>query len=250
MRGHLRSLCPPMQLIEQRAFVLTASLLAASCAGGSPDASTAETRQGQDRDPTLARTRAPELAERVDEPAPVDPWRGRLRARVLASSGLGPGTPLLPFPVLATDGDEPNCVPCGEPGKPMVIAIGSVDDEAFRNDLLDLDAIVHKYEGAITAVGVLAELRDGRVVSSTPAEAEATLERARAFARALRVTIPVVVPAASDATGNDVWGEYYNVTASRTIMLSNVEGKSRFTAVGPDDWSEIDAALRELLAVD
>jgi hypothetical protein len=216
-------------------FLLAACLVSTSC---------------QDADPPPAARAEAELPAPADPPSdeqapePEDPWQTQLAARVLTRSGLAPGSTLISFDAIAPDG-ETHCPLSDAGAMPKVLAVGAHDDEAFLRDLQDLDAIVHKYEGTLTAFAVLLELDDGMARSAR--DPQVALEHARELTRVLDLGIPLVVPV-SEPGQRDTWAEYYNVTTSRTVMLADDANTVVFAKVTPEDWSELDAAFRRLLA--
>jgi hypothetical protein len=196
-------------------------------------------------EPENAVRAAPEPPE-ASSSAPEDPWQARLAARELAPSGLGPGSELLTFRSVDVVTGDTVCPLERAPdsAKAKVIAVGTLHDEAFARDLQDLDAIVYKYEGTLAAVAVFTDIEDGRAIASR--DPETVRAEARDRIRALDLTIPVVVPT-DEQDDDDTWTRYYNVTTSRTVMLVDAENRVVFSKVEPEDWSELDAAFRDLL---
>lgn len=125
------------------------------------------------------------------------------------------------------------------------MAVGTIDDPEFHEDLQDLDAITKKYEGAFDTFAVLTEIRDGR--GRMPADAEAMRPKAQALAKRLRIAIPIVIPVPGDEEPHPVWDEYYNITRSRTIMFADADDEVVHSAVAPEDFSALNAAISSLV---
>lgn len=224
------------------ALVLTAALALPSCdRRDTPPAVEAST----EAPPVPAPSSPAQEVESAERPVPEDPWQTLLASRQLAPSGLAAGSRLSAFEIIESESGDTYCQVCRYGSRPKIIAAGTADDEAFRADLQDLDAIVHKYGDAVAAFAVITELENGE--ARTARDPEAALARAHAIKRELRLSMPVVVPAPVEAGANDVWGAYYNVRSSRTVMFADGKNQVRFTAVGPEDWSGLDAAIREVL---
>jgi hypothetical protein len=230
--------------MQARLLVLAACLLAPSCddskAPRDREADAPAASPSPDPHPTSdASTARP-------RPEPPDPWQTQLASRVLAPSGLAPGSTLVPFECIHTESGDAQCPTSRADATPTIIAVGTADDEGFRRDLQDLDAIVHKYAGQLAAVAVITELEDGR--ARTARDPQTARDTARELARRLRVSLPMVVPAPVQPGQPDVWAAYYNVTTSGTVMLANGDDEVVFWMVEPEDWFALDAALRPLLA--
>lgn len=178
-------------------------------------------------------------------PTEEDLWRQKLADRVLAPSGLGVGGRLSAFDIVNCDSGDRYCQVCKFNGKPKIVAIGSPDDTAFHEDLKDLDAITKKYvDRDLRAFAVVNPIADGR--SPTPsADDSGARETGKALRAALRLEMPVVIPAPEEDGKNRVWDEYYNVKRSRTIMFADAQNVIRYSAVAPQDFSELDAAIRK-----
>jgi hypothetical protein len=166
--------------------------------------------------------------------------------RILAASGLGIGGRLNAFQILNCDDGSEYCQVCRYGNSPKLMAVGTLDDEAFHKDLKDLDAIVKKY-GAdkVKAFAVITDLEGGKAI--TPKDAEAAKEKAKALKAKLGVEFPVVIPAPEDGGKNDVWEDYYNITKSRTVMFSDGKNKVVYSGVEPEDFAELGKAIEGVL---
>ncbi|MCB9752430.1 MAG: hypothetical protein H6713_20950 [Myxococcales bacterium] len=208
--------------------------------------------------PACASTRAPEDSanqQTADEPtpAPVDAPKAAPEpeapkdTRVLAESGLGVGGELRPFEVVDAVSGERSCQLCELGPSPRIVAVGTLEDAAFHDDLQNLDAIVKKYGDArLKAFGVITEIRDGRSITPIK-QREELMERVKTLRAKLRVDIPIVVPATQDEGPNKAFDDYYNITRSRTLMLADGENTVKFSAVAPPDLFALNQSILELV---
>ncbi len=126
------------------------------------------------------------------------------------------------------------------------MAVGTADDEAFRKDLKDLDAIVKKYgNDKLKAFAVVTDLKDGK--ATTPKDIAQAQAKAKALKSELGVEMPVVVPAQAEGGPNKVWDEYYNITASRTVMFANGRNEIQWSAVAAPDFAALSQAIESTL---
>jgi len=166
--------------------------------------------------------------------------------RVLADSGLGVGGKFKPFEIVNCESGETYCQVCKFGGSPKIMAIGTLDDPEFRNDLQNLDALVQKYgEDKVKAFAVVTDIKDGK--SSTPqAEREALIAKVKALKTELGVKLPLVVPALEDG-GNKEFDDYYNVTRSRTLMFADGRNSVKYSAVAPKDLAALNTAILSVI---
>jgi hypothetical protein len=191
--------------------------------------------------------KAPVTAE-VARPAPASAELAKAEPakpvddRVLADSGLGVGGKFKPFEIVNCESGETYCQVCKFGGSPKIMAVGTLDDPEFRNDLQNLDALVQKYgEDKLKAFAVVTDIKDGK--SSTPqAEREALIARVKALKTELGVKLPIVVPALEDG-GNKPFDDYYNVTKSRTLMFADGRNSVKYSAVAPKDLAALNTAI-------
>ena len=219
--------------------MLAAALLFPACDSGdadgkkddSPDktAKTADNEKGNGTPAADKDAAAPEKAEKKDN-------------RVLADSGLGVGGKLRAFQILNCEDGEEYCQVCRFGPTPKIMAVGTADDEAFRKDLKDLDAIVKKYgPDKIKAFAVITDIEAGKAI--TPKDAEAAKAKAKALRDELGVEFPVVVPAPEDGGKNEIWEDYYNITKSRTVMFSDGANKVKYSGIEPADLADLGTAI-------
>ena len=187
---------------------------------------------------------APAKKDEAATPAKADdPWQAKLDSRVLADSGLGKDGKLSAFDIVNCESGEKYCQVCRFGGNPKLMAVGTVDDEAFHEDLKNLDAIAQKYGGDnLKAFDVITTLDGGKAV--TPKDVAAAQKEANELREKLAIQMPVVVPAPDDGSENNrIWDEYYNITKSRTVMFADGSNKVQYSAVGPEDWSGLNEAI-------
>jgi hypothetical protein len=224
-------------------LLLAALLVAPACDGANPADANANADGKQPAPPADPEAKA----GNAPAPAPAaDPWQSKLASRVLADSGLGKDGKLTAFDIVNCESGEQYCQVCRFGGSPKVMAVGSLDDAAFHEDLKDLDAIVKKYgEDKVKAFAVVTEIVDGKGI--TPKDVEAAKQKANDLRQKLAISFPVVVPAPVEGGGNREWDEYYNITKSRTVMFADGRNTVRWSAVGPEDWSGLNDAIKSVV---
>ena len=110
----------------------------------------------------------------------------------------------------------------------------------------DLDAIVKKYgDDNVKAFAVITDIDDGKAV--TPKDPEAAMATAKALKAELGIDFPVVVPAPEDGGKNEVWEDEYNITKSRTVMFSDGKNRVLYSAVEPEDFADLGAAIEGVM---
>lgn len=226
--------------------MLAAALLLPACDGndadGKKDDAQAKDKGAQAKKNDGAKAKKNDDAKAKPNQAP----KKEVEHRILAESGLGIGGKLSAFQILNGEDGEEYCQVCRYGSNPKLMAVGTVDDEAFRKDLKDLDAIVKKY-GAdkVKAFAVITEFKDGKAI--TPKDPEAAKAKAKALRAELGIDFPIVVPAPEDGGANETWEDYYNITKSRTVMFSDGRNKVQYSAVEPTDFAELGKAIEAVL---
>lgn len=232
--------------MSRTSLFLAALLVAPACDSAPKEApKTAEgTPAATPAEDAVAKDAAPEAKP---EATPEDPWKKKLAGRVLASSGLGQDGKLTAFDIVNCESGDQYCQVCKFGSSPKLMAVGSVDDEKFHEDLKNLDAIVQKYgDDKVKAFAVITEIVDGKGV--TPKDVAAAQEGAKALREKLAISIPVVVPApGDDGKANREWDEYYNITASRTVMFADGRNTVKWSGVAPEDWSGLNEAIKSVV---
>ena len=184
-----------------------------------------------------------EPAKPAQEPAPAKPAEDR----ILADSGLGVGGKFKPFDIVNCESGEQYCQVCKFGGSPKIMAVGTIDDPAFKTDLQNLDALVQKYgEDKVKAFAVVTDIKDGK--ATTPlADRDALIARVKALKTELGVKLPIVVPAAEDGAANKAFDDYYNVTKSRTVMFADGRNSVKYSAVAPQDLAALNTAIQSVV---
>jgi hypothetical protein len=227
-------------------LLLAALLVAPACDGAKPADANAKAEGNQPEPKTEPGAEAGDAPAAAEAEPKTDPWKDKLAARVLAQSGLEKDGKLTAFDIVNCESGEQYCQVCRFGGSPKLMAVGSVDDAAFHEDLKDLDAIVKKYgEDKVKAFAVVTEIVDGKGV--TPKDVEKAKQEAKALREKLAISFPVVVPAPGDGGGNREWDEYYNITKSRTVMFADGRNTVKWSAVGPEDWSGLNEAIKSVV---
>lgn len=223
--------------MHTRSLAILATLLVAC--GGTPPAAQPEAKPGP-----VAEAPAQEAPSEATPAAekPADD-------RVLADSGLGVGGKLRAFQIVNCESGDEYCQVCRYGGSPKIMAVGTLGDPEFKNDLQNIDALVKKYgEDKVKAFAVIADIKDGKGL--TPKEGRDELvAQAKALRAELGITIPVVVPALEEG-GNKAFDDYYNITKSRTLMFADGRNAVRYSAVAPGDLSELHKAVTEVIGGD
>lgn len=226
---------------------LAALLVAPACDSAKSEGAGNDASAKADPSKAAAEADAPAQADpNAKAEATPDPWQSKLASRVLAESGLAKDGKLTAFDIVNCESGEQYCQVCRFGGSPKLMAVGSLDDAQFHEDLKDLDAIVKKYgEDKVKGFAVVTEIVDGKGV--TPKDVAALQAEANALRQKLAISIPVVVPAPDDAGTNREWDEYYNITKSRTVMFADGRNTVKYSAVGPTDWSGLNDAIKAVV---
>ncbi|MCA9651902.1 MAG: hypothetical protein H6712_28650 [Myxococcales bacterium] len=232
--------------MSRPSLLLAALLVVPACDSGTKDDDAAKTAKNDAAKPAPAEVSDEASKAEPAEPAAIDPWQAKLDARVLADSGLGKDGKLTAFDIVNCESGEKYCQVCRFGSSPKLMAVGTSDDEAFLEDLKDLDAIAQKYgEDKLKAFAVITDIQDGKGV--TPKDVEAARTKANEMREKLAIQMPVVVPA-PDADGtNRAWDEYYNITKSRTVMFADGRNEVHYSAVGPEDFADLDQAIKSVV---
>ncbi|MCH9684761.1 MAG: hypothetical protein K0V04_25220 [Deltaproteobacteria bacterium] len=231
--------------MSRTSLLLATLLVVPACDSGTKDAPT-KTASKPQTDATKPAEAAKAEAAKPEAKKPVDPWQAKLAGRVLASSGLGQDGKLTAFDIVNCDSGEEYCQVCRFGASPKLMAVGSLDDASFHEDLKDLDAIAKKYgEDKVKVFAVVTDIVDGKGV--TPADVASTQAKAKELRTKLAISMPVVVPAANDEGKNRAWDEYYNITASRTVMFADGRNTVKYSAVGPEDWAGLNDAIKSVV---
>jgi hypothetical protein len=160
------------------------------------------------------------------------------------ASGLALGQRFAAFDIINVESGERYCQVCRFGPSPKIMAVGTIDDEAFKKDLVALDALVKKYgEDEVKAFAVIAEPNDG-VLRTPLGDTQALQAKAKALEAELGLAMPVVIPAPKGEAPNGTFEEHYGVKQSRTIMFADGRNSVKYSKVAPADYAELDAAIK------
>jgi hypothetical protein len=180
--------------------------------------------------------------------APVEPApeAAKPEAAEIATvaSGLALGQRFAAFEIINCDSGDEYCQVCKFGSSPKIMAVGTIDDEGFKQDLKQLDAMVTKYgEDKIKAFAVIASNDNGLL--GTPVGNKDELQaKAKALRAELGISIPVVIPAPKDGAANGVFEDHYQIKQSRTIMFADSRNLVKYSAVAPSDYASLDEAIK------
>ena len=225
-----------MKKITSLSFLALA--LALGCGGDTKKSETkVETKVEKTETKTETKTGDAKTTAQAEKPA---------FEQVLADSGLGVGGKFQAFDIVNCDTGDQYCQVCKFGGSPKIMAVGTLDDPEFKNDIKNLDALVQKYgEDKVKAFAVVTDIKDGK--ATTPvADRDALVAKAKALRTELGVKIPVVVPANENGAPNAAF-EGYNVTKSRTVMFADGRNSVKYSAVAPKDLAELNTAIESVV---
>ena len=219
----------------------------AACGGEAKQAVAAKAQE----DPKTEAAENPEPAQKDPDPAPAEkqeqePAAGAPSDTALAS-GLPTGDKFKAFQIVNCDSGDEYCQVCKFGSSPKIMAAGTLDDEEFKEDLKNIDAIVAKYgDDKVKAFAVIGEIKDGKL--ATPVESREELQaKAKKLRAELEINMPVVIPAAEDGSANATWEEHYKVTKSRTLMFADGRNEVKYSQVAPSDLGALDEAIKAVL---
>jgi hypothetical protein len=162
----------------------------------------------------------------------------------LASGGLAIGQRFAAFEIINCDSGDEYCQVCKYGSSPKIMAVGTIDDEGFKRDLKQLDAMVTKYgEDKVKAFAVIAS-NDGGTLGTPIGDKDELQAKAKALREELGISMPVVIPAPDDGGRNGVFEDHYQVKQSRTIMFADGRNRVQYSAVAPSDLASLDEAIK------
>ncbi|HVI03801.1 MAG TPA: hypothetical protein VM869_34145 [Enhygromyxa sp.] len=181
-----------------------------------------------------------------DEAKPDEAKPAELEKRTVAS-GLDLDMRFAAFEIINCDSGDKYCQVCKYGPTPKIMAVGTIDDAGFKQDLKDLDALVKKYgDDKVKAFAVIADARDGALV--TPIGNKDTLQaQAKALKEELGLSFPVVLPAPEGEAPNGVFEDHYQIKQSRTIMFADGKNQVKYSEVAPADKNGLDAAIKAVV---
>ncbi len=219
--------------MTRQSTLLLATLLLGVAACDKPDAPAAANQ---------TKPAEPEAAPAEPKATPAEP-EGEAKA---VASGLALDMRFAAFTIINAETGREYCQVCEYGPSPKIIAVGTVDDEGFKQDLKQLDALVAKYGDKVKAFAVIAEPRDGALVTPVANKAE-LLAQAKQLKQELGLSFPVVIPAPKGEAPNGTFEDHYQVKLSRTIMFGDRENKVKYSEVAPADQAGLDAAIRAVI---
>lgn len=180
-------------------------------------------------------------ADDATKPAPAE------GAAKTVASGLDLGERFAAFDIINCDSGDQYCQVCKFGPSPKIMAVGTIDDEGFKKDLKDLDAMVAKYgPDKVKAFAVIADNKDGALV--TPVGNKDELQaKAKALRTELGISMPVVIPAPKGEAINGTFEDHYQVSESRTIMFADGRNKVTYSEVAPANYEGLDAAIKAVV---
>jgi hypothetical protein len=180
------------------------------------------------------------------QPQAAQPEAAQPEAPTVAS-GLALGQRFAAFEIINCDSGDQYCQVCKYGPSPKIMAVGTIDDEGFKQDLKQLDAMVAKYgEDKLKAFAVIASSENGKL--GTPVGNKDELQaKAKALRTELGISIPVVIPAPEGDGPNGVWEDHYQIKQSRTIMFADGRNLVKYSAVAPTDYASLDEAIKAVL---
>ena len=172
---------------------------------------------------------------------------GNLACREAHAKVKGPGDSLKAFIIQNCATHERYCQVCAFSGSPTVMAVGDVDDAGFIKDLKEIQSLYEAHKGqGLTAFALYGKFKDGKFTSVS--EDKATLTRLTDLQKELGLTFPVTVLPRTltpkEARNYTPFGDNYEVTQSRTIMVAKANNKIVWSDVLKGDATQY-AALAE-----
>ena len=159
------------------------------------------------------------------------------------ASGLDLDMRFAAFDIINCDSGDQYCQVCKYGPSPKIMAVGTIDDEGFKQDLKDLDALVKKHgDDKVKAFAVIAEAKDGALVTPV-GNKDALQAQAKALKDELGLSFPVVLPAPKDGDVNGTFEEHYQIKQSRTIMFADGQNKVKYSEVAPADKTALEQAV-------
>jgi hypothetical protein len=220
--------------MTRQSTLLLATLLLGITACDKPDKS-------EDK-PAKAEAAAPEAPAEAAEPAAPE---AEAEARTVAS-GLDLDMRFAAFDIINCDSGDRYCQVCKFGSTPKIMAVGTIDDEGFKQDLKDLDELVKKYGDKVKAFAVIADAHDGALVTPTGNKDELQA-KAKALKAELELSFPVVLPAPKDDGLNGIFEDHYQVKLSRTIMFADQKNKVKYSEVAPADKNALDEVVKAVV---
>lgn len=145
----------------------------------------------------------------------------------------GVGDSLQAFIVTNCETEERTCLVCTYGGQPTIMAVGDVDDDAFKKDLQKIQSLVDgNKDKSLTAFALYGQIKDGKFTALS--DQVAARKKLDAIRKELALTYPVaLVPTSLTEKEKDYtpFTEAYDIVKSRTVMLAEAGNKVVFSEV-------------------
>jgi hypothetical protein len=185
---------------------------------------------------------APALA-----PAPAPAPAPKAEERTVAS-GLDLDMRFAAFDIINCDSGDQYCQVCKYGPSPKIMAVGTIDDAGFQQDLKDLNALIEKYgDDKIKAFAVIADAREDGALVTPLANKDELQAKAKSLKEELGLSFPVVLPAPKGEELNGIFEDHYQIRRSRTIMFADGQNKVKYSEVAPADKAGLDAAIKAVV---
>jgi hypothetical protein len=163
-------------------------------------------------------------------------------------SGLDVDMRFAAFDIINCDSGDKYCQVCKYGPSPKIMAVGTIDDADFKQDLKDLNALIEKYgDDKIKAFAVIADAREDGALVTPLANKDELQARAKSLKEELGLSFPVVLPAPKGEELNGIFEDHYQIRQSRTIMFADGQNKVKYSEVAPADKAGLDAAIKAVV---
>jgi hypothetical protein len=203
-------------------------------------------------DKTEAKNEATKPAEQAkpeaDQPKADEPKPNAATDERTVASGLDLEMRFAAFDIINCDSGDKYCQVCKYGPSPKIMAVGTIDDADFKQDLKDLNALIEKYgDDKIKAFAVIADAREDGALVTPLANKDELQARAKSLKEELGLSFPVVLPAPKGEELNGIFEDHYQIRQSRTIMFADGQNKVKYSEVAPADKAGLDAAIKAVV---
>ncbi|MFO7567762.1 MAG: hypothetical protein R6X02_34285 [Enhygromyxa sp.] len=192
---------------------------------------------------------APDADEaKAADSKPADPKPNAATDVRTVASGLDVDMRFAAFDIINCDSGDKYCQVCKYGPSPKIMAVGTIDDAGFKQDLQDLDALLKKYgDDKIKAFAVIADAREDGALVTPLANKDDLQAKAKALKEELGLSFPVVLPAPKGEELNGIFEDHYQIKQSRTIMFADGQNKVKYSEVAPADKAGLDQAIKAVV---
>ena len=209
--------------------------------GDKPDDATAKAEAKPADNTAKAEAKPADNTAKTDKAVPAE-----AEARTVAS-GLDLDMRFAAFDIINAESGDQYCQVCKYGPSPKIMAVGTIDDKEFKQDLKDLDALVQKYgDDKVKAFAVIADARDGALVTPL-ANKDELLAKAKALKEELGLSFPVVLPAPDGDAVNGTFEDHYQIKLSRTIMFADGKNMVKYSEVAPANTESLSKAIESVV---